>query len=167
MWCPVSPLVCISPSDRAVVHPVSSPIRCVMIWSLPADAGRLPVSSGVARDFYWPIIRLLRGSWVFSLDFSMCASRKISAPAFVSSNRAPPRLPSRGRYVGHRLRLYGWRFTTRDNLPAVGQARTPLIFQRAIVLAIPLHWRQGVDVSLSFRPVKRNLRHVDDGFLTS
>jgi len=108
-----------------------------------------------------------RGSWVFSLDFSMCASRKISAPAFVSSNRAPPRLPSRGRYVGHRLRLYGWRFTTRDNLPAIGQARTPLIFQRAIVLAIPLHWRQGVDVSLSFRPVKRNLRHVDDGFLTS
>ena len=25
MWCPVSPLVCISPSDRAVVHPVSVP----------------------------------------------------------------------------------------------------------------------------------------------
>ena len=39
-----------SPSDRAVVHPVSSPIRCVMIRSLPAGAGRLPVSSGVARD---------------------------------------------------------------------------------------------------------------------
>ena len=29
-----------SPSDRAVVHPVSSPIRCVMIRSLPAGAGR-------------------------------------------------------------------------------------------------------------------------------
>ena len=39
-----------SPSDRAVVHPVSSPIGCVMIRSLPARAGRLPVSSGVARD---------------------------------------------------------------------------------------------------------------------
>jgi hypothetical protein len=114
-----------------------------------------------------PSVSRSAGSWVFSLDFSMCASRKISTPAFVSSNRAPPRLPSRGRYVGHRLRLYGWRFTTRNNLPAIGQARTPLIFQRAIVLAIPLHWRQGVDVSLSFRPVKRNLRHVDDGFLTS
>jgi hypothetical protein len=40
-----------SPSNRAVVHPVSSPIGCVMIRSLPAHAGRLPVSSGVAQDF--------------------------------------------------------------------------------------------------------------------
>ena len=39
-----------SPSDRAVIHPVSSPIGCVMIWSLPARVGRLPVSSGVVRD---------------------------------------------------------------------------------------------------------------------
>jgi hypothetical protein len=136
-------------------------------------SARSPQDAQAARIFFEENFQpqadnsLLRGSWVFSLDFSMCASRKISAPAFVSSNRAPPRLPSRGRYVGHWLRLYGWRFTTRDNLPAIGQARTPLIFQRAIVLAIPLHWRQGVDVSLSFRPVKRNLRHVDDGFLTS
>jgi hypothetical protein len=30
-----------SPSDRSVVHPVSCPIGCVMIQSLPARAGRL------------------------------------------------------------------------------------------------------------------------------
>jgi Outer membrane protein beta-barrel domain len=99
----------------------------------------LPCNLRYPRSYLAVYSRLLRGSWVFSLDFSMCASREISAPACVSSNRAPPRLPSRGRYVGHRLRLYGWRFTTRDNLPAIAQARTPLIFQRAIVLAIPLH----------------------------
>ena len=45
------PSVPTSPSDRAVVHPVSCPIGCVMIRSLPARAGRLPVSSGVAQDF--------------------------------------------------------------------------------------------------------------------
>ena len=46
-----------SPSDRAVVHPVSCPIGCVMIRSLPARAGRLPVSSGVAQrlsSMTWP-----------------------------------------------------------------------------------------------------------------
>ena len=39
-----------SPSDRAVVHPVSCPIGCVMIRSLPARAGLLPSPSGVAQN---------------------------------------------------------------------------------------------------------------------
>jgi hypothetical protein len=44
---------------------------------------------------------------------------------------------------------------------------TPLIFEWAVVLLIPLHCRDGVDISRSFRPVERNLRHVDDGFLAA
>ena len=52
-------------------------------------------------------------------------------------------------------------------LSALSLVSTPLIFERAVVLLIPLHCRDGVDVGLSFRPVERNLRHVDDGFLAS
>src|SRR3974377_467514 len=45
-WTEVVPT---SPSDRAVVHPVSSPIGSVMIRSLAPRAGRLSVSSTVDR----------------------------------------------------------------------------------------------------------------------
>ena len=44
---------------------------------------------------------------------------------------------------------------------------TPLIFEWAVVLLIPLHCHDGVDVSLSFRPVERYPRRIDDGLLTS
>jgi uncharacterized protein len=39
--------------------------------------------------------------------------------------------------------------------------------ERAVVLPLPLHCRDSVDVNLSFRPVERNPCRIDNSFLTS
>ena len=89
-------------------------------------------------------------------------SQTLQAASMRCSAGAPRRGAAAGRFRKQQLR------GERQLLPPL------LIFlalslssERAVVLPLPLHCRDSVDVNLSFRPVERNPCRIDNSFLTS